>query len=609
MSRLSLLLVALLVLGVPLFAACSGGGDDAAPPQQAGMTSNVPDVDMPQAMSPEELAARIEKYAQVDISYDESVLSDPEKEALAKLVQAGQIMDEIFYRQVWAGNVEMRRTLAALQETTHAEGGDRHQYAENLAHFFRINFGPWDRLEADEPFIGTDAKPLGAGYYPEDLTKEEFDAYIAANPDEEEALRGYFTTVKRTDDGGLEAVPYNEEYKDYLQQAAALLHETADILTKSENEAKFRSGIDYTTLAAYLRARADAFSSNDYRPSDMAWMDVKDNIIDVTIGPYEVYEDLMNGHKAAFEAYIAMRHPEDSAKLDGIKQYLQLLENKLPIPDEHKNPNRGSESPISVVDLVYSGGDTKAGVQTLAFNLPNDEYVRELKGSKKVLLKNIQRAKYDEILMPIAETLLDKEQIKYVTFEAYFNNTLMHEMSHGIGPGTITVDGKETTVSLALAENYTAIEECKADISGLFCTKILVGEGFFEPELEHNGYITFLPGFFRSIRFGATSAHGRANVIEFNWMREKGAIVFNEETQRFTVDVDKMPEAVESLTSALLMVQAEGSYDKAQEFLDKYANVTPDLEKMLAKLSDIPTDIEPIYRAEKKYLGEQASSR
>ena len=246
---------------------------------------------------------------------------------------------------------------------------------------------------------------------------------------------------------------------------------------------------------------------------------------DVTIGPYEVYEDNLNGYKAAFETYIAVRDPADSEKLRSIKNYLQLLENGLPIPDEHKNPNRGSESPISVVDLVFSGGDTKAGVQTIAFNLPNDERVREAKGSKKVMLKNVTQAKFDKILLPIANAVLDPTQMEYVDFDAYFNNVLMHEMAHGLGPGTIKrADGTESTVSRELKELYAPLEEAKADITGLYCSKILLDEGFFPEGSDIKGYVSFLPGFFRAIRFGATSAHGKANMMEFNYMLEQGAI-------------------------------------------------------------------------------------
>ena len=547
-----------------------------------------------------DLKDRVEKYAPVPIGYDESILSEPEVRALRKLVEAGHLMDEIFFTQVWSGNPGMRDELMKTYKL-----GESDQF-DNIIHFYKINFGPWDRLEADEPFMGELPKPLGANYYPESMTKDEFDAHIAANPDDEDAFRGFFYTIRKNGDD-LVTVPYSQEYKDLLQKAAALLHDAADILTKPENQAEFADGVDYSTLAAFLKSRADAFSSNDYFQSDMDWMDVENNIIDVTIGPYETYEDQLFGYKAAFEAFIAIRHPADSAKLEKIKNYMPMLEQSLPIPDEYKNPNRGAESPVSVVDLVFAGGDTKAGVQTIAFNLPNDERVREAKGSKKVMLKNISQAKFDKIMVPIAKELLDPKQVQYVDFEAYFNNVLMHEIAHGLGPGTITrEDGTETTVSRELKELYAPLEECKADILGQYTRNVLINEGFFSEDLAVKGYVSFLPGFFRAIRFGTTSAHGRANMIEFNFMREQGAIAFDEKSGRFHVNVDKMPAAVEALSRELLMIQALGDYDKAKAFLDKYATMTPELEAQLKRLNNIPVDIEPKYAVE-KYLSNQES--
>jgi hypothetical protein len=597
------LALSLIAVTLPLWLGC--GGQDSTPSDKATVAQDTDaaeeEMTLPEHMTNYDLKLQLRKFAKVDLGYDESVLSAPEKEALGKLVNAGRIMDDIFARQVWAGNEEMKRELDEVHVWAHQHSftklGKEVDVIHNLLRYYNLNFGPWDRLEEDAPFIKSIPKPKGANYYAEDMTAEEFDSFLAENKDMEETFRGYFTTIRRKD-GVLTAVPYNVEYKDLLEKAATLLHETADILTKPENKAKFASGVDYTSLAKYLRSRADAFSSNTYRQSDMDWMDVENNIIDVTIGPYEVYEDGLFGYKAAFEAFIAIRNPKDSKKLAGIKRYLQKLENALPIPDEHKNPNRGSESPISVVDLVYSGGDTKAGVQTIAFNLPNDEYVREAKGSKKVMLKNISRAKFDKILTPIAEIVLDPKQMDMVVFEAYFSNTLMHETSHGLGPGTIMKDGKETTVNRELKELYSFIEEAKADILGLYCTKFLLKEGFIEKGMDTKGYVSFLPGFFRSIRFGATSAHGKANMMEFNFLREQGAIVLDPETDKFHVNVDKMPAAVKAMSHELLMIEALGDYDAAKAFIEKYGNTTEDLERLLGKLGKIPVDIEPIFAAE-----------
>ena len=598
-----LFLISLLVLVLPLWLSC--GGQEGTPSEKAG--GEAPEEEevtmtIPEHIHHYDLKLKLRKYAQVNIDYDESLLSDPEKEALGKLVRAARVMDDIFLRQVWSGNAAMEASLNDLHVYSHknpyTEVGESHTLVWDLIRFYNINFGPWDRLVGDEPFIGSVVKPQGANYYPEDMTKEELEAFLAQHPDRDEEFRGYFTVIKRKD-GALVAVPYSEEYKESLDKAAALMQEAADILTAPENKSQFGEGVDYSTLAAYLRSRADAFSSNSYRQSDMDWIDVRDNIIDVTIGPYEVYEDNLFGYKAAFEAFIAIRNPTDSKKLEAVKKYLQKLENSLPIPDEHKNPNRGSESPVSVVDVVFTGGDTKAGVQTIAFNLPNDEVVREEKGSKKVMLKNFSRAKFDKILIPIAEQVLDPAQMDHVVFDAYFNNTLMHEISHGLGPGTIKLkDGTETTVNRELKDLYSGIEEAKADILGLYCTRVLVKEGFLDKATETKGYVCFLPGFFRSIRFGTTSAHGKANLMEFNFFREQGAIEFDAEIEKFRVVLAKMPAAVEAMANKLLMIQALGDYDGAKAFVDKYAHSTPELDTLLAKLKDIPTDFEPFFLAE-----------
>jgi hypothetical protein len=552
-------------------------------------------VDISQHVPPAQLKESIQKYAQVKISIDRSVLSKPEMDALEKLVQAGGVMDEVFLRQVWSGNEAMRDQL----KSGAAKDGSEGEVANSLYHYFRINFGPWDRLEEDTPFIGTLPKPPGANFYPEDLTTEQFEAWIKKNPDNADAFKSYFTCIRRRD-GALSAVPYSEEYRAQLAKAANLMNEAADILTDPGNKPQFGEGVDYTTLAAFLRSRAAAFSANDYFQSDMDWMDVQNNIIDVTIGPYEVYEDNLFGYKAAFEAFIAVRNPADSQRLADMKDFLPGMEQNLPIPEGHKNPNRGTESPISVVDVVFVGGDSKAGVQTIAFNLPNDERVREAKGSKKVMLKNFNRAKFDKILIPIADTVLDPSQRDMIEFDIFFSNVLLHELSHGLGPGDITLpDGSETTVNQALKTLYSAIEEAKADIMGLYNTAYLVQQGYFSKEHEIKAYVNFLPGFFRAIRFGATSAHGKANMMEFNYMKEKGAIELDADSDRFRVNLDKMPEAVRSMTHDLCMIQALGDYAAAEAFIAKYGAMVPDVQRQLDKMGNIPTDIELVYEAEK----------
>lgn len=542
------------------------------------------------------LQAQMARLAPVEIVYDASILSDPEKQALSKLVEVARLFDEIFLRQVWEGNVPLRDQLA----TAAATEGPNKLLAGDLLAFFNLNSGPWLRLEHDKPFIGSTAKPAGAGYYPADMTKEEFEAHVAAHPDQKDALTGYFTRIERGSDGALHAVPYSDAYGAFLKDATRLMNEAADILTAESTKSQIANGVDYTTLATFLRSRAAAFQSNDYFQSDMDWMDIKDNILDVTIGPYEVYEDALFNYKASFEAVIAMRNPADSERLEELKNFLPAMERNLPIANEFKNPNRGTDSPIAVVDVIHVGGDMGKGVHAIAYNLPNDERVREAKGSKKVMLKNIARAKYDKILVPIASIVLEPSQMSYINFDSFFGSSVLHELSHGLGPGTITLpDGSKTTVNLALKTLYSPLEECKADVMGLYNTEFLVTKGVYTKEELDQAYVVFLPGFFRAIRWGLHEAHARGNMIQYNWFKDQGAIVHDATTDRYTVVLDKMPEAVKSLTSELCTLQAKGNFDAAQAFIDKWGTVPPEVERIVGKFGGIPTDVAPNYNADR----------
>ncbi|MFQ5675414.1 MAG: peptidase, partial [bacterium] len=390
------------------------------------------------------VAELLGKFAPTEISADVAFLPENERKVLSKLIQASHYMDEIFLRQVWEKNPEYRQALA-----TRSDELGKKAYA-----YFNISYGIWDRLDEHEaPFISDLEKPKGAGYYPEDMTKEEFEQYLKNHPDQDEAFKSEFTLIRRQE-GDLVAVPYSEAFKEWLEPAAELMREAADL---TENE----------SLRTFLLSRAEAFFSNEYRQSDMDWMDL-DSPVEVTIGPYETYEDKLFGYKTAFESFVTVTDPAESKKLARYKSELPAMERNLPIPDKMKNLNRGSESPIRVVDEIFTAGDTRSGVQTVAFNLPNDEVVREQKGSKKVLLRNVLAAKYERILKPIAEQVVNKEQVQYVTADAFTNEVLFHELSHGLGPGKITVDGRQTEVRLELKELYSACEEGKADIMGVY---------------------------------------------------------------------------------------------------------------------------------------------
>jgi hypothetical protein len=523
-----------------------------------------------------DISERLAAYAPFEMKVPGDLLDERDEETLRELFLAAKVMDEIFLRQVSRNNVKLREEVDAK--------GD-----EKLMTFFDLNFGPWDRLNDNEPFIGQSEKPPGAEFYPLDMTREEFDAWLSAHPEDRKRFESEFTVMRRGQGGGLEAIPYSVEYAEQLDEAAAHLERAADL---SKNE----------SLSHYLNLRAEAFRTNDYFESDMAWMDVAGNFLDVTIGPYEVYEDDLFNYKAAFEAFICVRDPEESRRLDGLKGYLLKMEENLPIADRYKNLDRGTESPISVVDLVFSAGDTKAGIQTIAFNLPNDVRVHEAKGSKKVMLRNMCEAKFEKILRPIAEEVLAPELLPLVTFEAYFNHVLLHEFSHGLGPARITLsDGTETTADKALREYHSVIEEAKADVVGQHNFYYLIGEGFFENRLERETAATFLAGFFRSVRFGAESAHGRANMIAFNYLKEKGAYRQDEKNGRWSVDFERAKGAVRELSSKILMLQALGDYGGSKEFVEQYGGMGGDVSESLSRLGDIPIDILPRFAIEKEF--------
>ena len=523
------------------------------------------------------LDAQLSKLAPVEIACPVEGLSEGDREALKKLVAAAAVMDELFLEQVYARNGEIRSALEASTDPV----------SKKALRFFIINFGPFDRINHHHPFIGHRVKPEGANYYPEDMSKSEFLDHIKANPEDEAAFTSNFTLIRRKE-GKLTAIPYSEAYGIQLEKAAALMTEAAGLTTNP-------------SLKKFLISRAAAFNSNDYRQSDMDWMDLSDHDLEVVIGPYEVYEDSMFGYKAAFESFITRVDREESAKLARISKYTEELEKHLPIEDQYKNFTRGKSSPIIVANEIYTGGDTKAGVQTTAFNLPNDEYVREKKGSKKVMLKNIARAKFDGCWIPIVQEVLGREDLKKVSFDAYFNHVLLHEISHGLGPGSIEVDGRKTTVNRELKELYSTIEETKADILGLWNLVYLVEKGEFSGELEGKVFSTYLGGIFRSVRFGIGEAHGGANAIQLNYILEKGGFAFDEQETRYTVVADKMLDAVKQLSHEVLMIQARGDYAAAKAFMEKYRKVDSRLQRALDKVKHVPIDILPRYAAE-KYL-------
>lgn len=561
-----------------LVTACGGGNEDRP---SASALSPLPATGSAGARLTEEtMKQKVAQFKAHHIGVEASAIPEGHRTCLKFIIEAARIIDDLYLCQVSKDNPATRAAIAAAG------------LEQSLA-YFDIMYGPWDRLDRDRPFYGDKTKPVGVTFYPEDLTQAEFSRWITTHPEDKADFESYFTVIERrgTD---LITIPYSEAYKAPLAQAARLLNQAAASATDER-------------LAAFLSARAEAFSSNRYRASDMAWMDLGDGDLEVVIGPYEVYEDGLMGLKASFEAFVALRNAEASRQLAAIQAIIPEMEAFLPIPDAHKNPHRGTESPISVVDLLYAAGDARAGVQTLAFNLPNDEVVREQKGSKKVMLRNVAHAKFDEILMPIAERLVRKNQQSSITFDAFFHHTLVHETAHGLGPGRITVkdaSGAEvqTTVNQALREYYSVIEEAKADVLGMYLNYLLIEKGERPAAFEASMAASALGGFFRSVRFGADEAHGQANLVQLNFLLEKGAVV-KDPDGRYGFELTKMRSALESLAQAILMIEARGDIDAARRFIETYGAMPADLRDALAGIQDIPTDIRPVYPIENHMAG------
>ncbi len=516
-----------------------------------------------------DLDARVAAFVPTTLDPSIAHLDAGEQAVLAKLVEVARIMDGLFTLQATPCHDELAARIADLPE------GNR----EAARRYLAINRGPWDRRFELTPFFGSWEHPAGANFYPRDLTADE-KAFIQ---DPGNGMNTEFTVVRRDAAGKLVAVPYSQYYGAALQQAATLMREAA-ALTKN------------ASLKAFLASRADAFLTDDYYASDMLWMDL-DSAVEITVGPYETYEDGLFGYKASFEAFVTVTDPVESQRLAKFKHELPWLESQLPIAEADKNPNRGSDSPICVVDEAYSAGDTRAGVQTIAFNLPNDERVREAKGSKKVMLRNVMNAKFDQILVPIAKVVVADDQLADLTAESFFLHTLWHEMSHGLGPGKIVKDGRETEVRLELKDTFSTLEEAKADAMGEWDIFVLAraGKGGFPEAIFRQQSATYLAGIFRSVRFGIGEAHGKANAIQYNYLVEKGAIKYDAATGRFRMDVPVFETAIAGLVHDICSIQARGDYEGSKAFIAKYGVTTPELDGALAKLGHIPVDIAPVF--------------
>jgi hypothetical protein len=529
--------------------------------------AQIPDLD--------QLNKMIARFAPAEMRADTSSLSPGDKQALAKLVEAAHIVDEIFMKQLWSGNAALYNKLK--RDTT--------PLGKARLHYFWINKGPWSDLDGHVAFLSgvPERKPPGANFYPEDMTREEFEKWVQTlSKEDRERATGFFTVIRRDAKHQLTIVPYSVEYRADLERAANALRAAA-------------AATNNATLKDFLTKRAAAFLSNDYYSSDLAWMDL-DAPLDVTIGPYETYNDEIFGYKAGFEAYVNLRDDQESAKLHFFGDHLQEIENNLPLEARYRNPKLGSQAPIRVVNEVFAAGDGNHGVQTAAYNLPNDERVVTQKGSKRVMLKNVQEAKFRSTLVPISKRVLPGSAQEQLSFEAFFTHILAHELSHGIGPHQIQVNGRSTSPRQEMKELYSAIEEAKADVTGLFMLqymmdhKLLGTAAFNEKQL----YTTYLASAFRSLRFGVKEAHGKGMAMQVNYLMDKGAVTANADGT-FAVDFGKVKAAIRDLDHELLTLEATGDYAGAKRMLDSLGVIRPALQKAFDKLSGIPVDIEPIF--------------
>ena len=501
-------------------------------------------------------------------------LSEGDRKALAKLIEAGYLIDRVFLRQIWGGNDHLFERLSQ----------DQSALGKARFHLFWLSKGPWYDLDEHRSFIpGTpQQKPPGANFYPEDMTKEEFERWEATlSPAQALAAKSFFTVIRRNPTThGLTIVPYHVEYGDLLTQAAERLRE-ASALTSNP------------TLKRFLETRAAAFLNDDYFESDVAWMDL-DAPIDITIGPYETYNDEVFGYKAGFEAYVCLKDEAETNKVKDLSRHLQDVEDHLPIDPKYRNRALGSTTPIRVVNELLAAGDGNHGVQTAAYNLPNDEKVIQQKGSKKVMLKNVQHAKFDLILKPVASLVLSPRSRADLSFDWFFTHILAHELSHGIGPHEIRKADKVSSVRLELKDLYSTIEEAKADVTGLFMLQHFFDTGVLPggPEVERQLYNTFLASSFRTLRFGITEAHGRGMALQFNYFLDRGAFVMNPDGT-FAVDFAKVKPAVRELTHELLTIEAQGDYASARAMLDRLCIIRPAMSSALSRLDHLPVDIEP----------------
>lgn len=511
--------------------------------------------------------SRFDIYAEVELNTSLGGLSANQKEMVGLLIDAGKITDDLFWQQVWGDKTALLDSITDPKAKLFAD----------------YNYGPWDRLDSDKPFLSGYGKRLkGARFYPSDMSKDEFDAWQQPGKD------GLYSIVKRNAEGGLSLSSYSDEYAEQIEQISSLLIQAAELADDPE-------------FASYLRLRAEALKTDDYQASDMAWMSMKNNLVEVVIGPIETYQDALFGYRAAFETFVLIKDQAWSDRLSRFVKYMPELQRGLPVEEEYKAEIPGSDADLNAYDMAYCAGDCNSGSKTIAINLPNDEVVQLAKGTRRLQIKNAMRAKFDQILRPISGELIAEEQRKFITFDAFFANTMFHEVAHGLGIKN-TLDG-EGTVRQALKEHASALEEGKADILGLYMIQKMREKGEISEGVLMDNYVTFLAGIFRSVRFGASSAHGRANMIRFNYFSKAGAFSRDSSDGTYRVNVVEFEQAVKDLSRDLLVLQGIGDYQTVSDFVKQQGNVSDQLQADLDRLgaARIPVDI--VYKQGRSILG------
>ena len=531
-------------------------------------TRELPPAELAAGLTPADLTARVEQFAPVDLTFDTSLLDAHQRIVVRKLIEASDVLNEIFWLQVWPDNLSYR---SMLEEVGDADLEPARQYYDIMA-------GPWDRLADSEPFLAVGPKPAGAGYYPADATREEIEGWIAAHPEDREAFTSYYTILEREGDR-LVAVPYREAYADRLERAEGLFREAAE---HAQN----------VSLADFLGKRAESLVTDDYLASEIAWMQLSENLVDVTFGPYEVYEDALMGWKTAYESFIGIKDPGASADLEVLVSHLPDLEAALPMDDAYKSPDRSFESPLSVIDVIYTAGDARRGVMTLAFNLPNDPRVSDEYGTKKIMLRNVIDAKFEKVLVPIAERVLEPALAAEIEPRPFTTNVLMHELAHGLGPRL--VHGSDESISVRLGASYSPVEEAKADVVGVLSLAHLADAGVYDEAFKRQVYISSVAGLFRCVRFGTNEAHGKGCAVQLNHLLDTGAIAVGTEG-RFGIDFGKIHAGYESLARQLLTIEATGDVAGAEGLLAEKGTLPPPVEDAIGRLADVPVDIRPRY--------------